>query len=28
VCTSCLDAHNSTDQQDGLASSEELEVDS
>ena len=28
VCTSCLDAHNSTDQQDGLVSSEELEVDS
>ena len=28
VCTSCLDAHNSAAQQDSLASSEELEVDS
>lgn len=29
VCTSCLDAHNNADQQDGVAiSQEELEVDS
>jgi hypothetical protein len=28
VCTSCLDAHDSADQQDGVAISEVLEVDS